>query len=216
MEQQIFTITVRRPLTRMERLRLRRRRNWEIARTALWILAAAAMVVAALIYGGKAPAAGTAGVAEDGEQTVRVIFLPAEEFLQIEEQPAGEPEELESGYAPVTEEERELIARIVYLEARGEPAEGQQAVAEVILNRVAAENFPDTVADVVYQENPQQFTTAPFVDEATPGADQYAAVDAAINGEAVLPMDVVYFSREPENGNVWGTIGGHVFCYQYT
>lgn len=51
MEQQIFTITVRRPLTRMERLRLRRRRNWEIARTALWILAAAAMVVAALIYG---------------------------------------------------------------------------------------------------------------------------------------------------------------------
>ena len=208
MEQQIFTITVRRPLTRMERLRLRRRRNWEIARTALWILAAAAMVVAALIYGGKAPAAGTAGVAEDGEQTVRVIFLPAEEFLQIEEQPAGEPEELE--------EERELIARIVYLEARGEPAEGQQAVAEVILNRVAAENFPDTVADVVYQENPQQFTTEPFVDEATPGADQYAAVDAAINGEAVLPMDVVYFSREPENGNVWGTIGGHVFCYQYT
>lgn len=149
-----------------------------------------------MIYGGKDPAAGTAGVAEDGEQTVRVIFLPAEEFLQIEEQPAGEPEELESRYAPVTEEERELIARIVYLEARGEPAEGQQAVAEVILNRVAAENFPDTVADVVYQENPQQFTTAPFVDEATPGADQYAAVDAAINGEAVLPMDVVYFSRE--------------------
>lgn len=216
MEQQIFTITVRRPLTRMERLRLRRRRNWEIARTALWILAAAAMVVAALIYGGKVPAAGTAGVAEDGEQTVRVIFLPAEEFLQIEEQPAGEPEELESRYAPVTEEERELIARIVYLEARGEPAEGQQAVAEVILNRVAAENFPDTVADVVYQENPQQFTTAPLIDEAAPGEAQYAAVDAATSGEAVLPMDVVYFSREPENGNVWGTIGGHVFCYQYT
>lgn len=89
-------------------------------------------------------------------------------------------------------------------------------MAEVILNRVAAENFPDSVADVIFQENPQQFTTAPLIDEAAPGEAQYAAVDAATSGEAVLPMDVVYFSREPENGNVWGTIGGHVFCYQHT
>lgn len=215
MEQQILTITVHRPLTRMERLRMRRRRNWEIAKTVLWVLTVAAMAAIVLASAGKKPEADTAGAAESG-QDVRVIFLPAEEFLQIEGSEEEQPVELESRYAPITEEERELIARIVYLEARGEPAEGQQAVAEVILNRVAAENFPDTVADVVYQENPQQFTTAPFVGEAEPGEAQYAAVDAAINGEAVLPLDVVYFSQQPENGNVWGTIGGHVFCYQHT
>ena len=126
---------------------------------------------------------------------------------------AMEPAEAESRYAALTGEERELIARVIYLEARGEPAEGQQAVAEVILNRVAAENFPDSVEDVVFQEG--QFTAAGFIEKAAPGEAQYAAVDAAVYGEPVLPMDVVYFSRQPENGNVWGTIGGHVFCYQY-
>lgn len=214
MEQQILTVTVHRPLTRMERLRRRQRRNRKIAVTALWILSAVVMLAAAVTYGAKEPATGTAETG--GEQAVRVIFLPAEEFLQIEGSAEEQPEEPESRYAPITEDERELIARIVYLEASGEPAEGQQAVAEVILNRVAAENFPDTVADVVYQENPQQFTTAAFVGEAEPGEAQYEAVDAAINGEAVLPLDVVYFSQQPENGNVWGTIGGHVFCYQHT
>ena len=132
--------------------------------------------------------------------------------LAVAEEPQEEPE---SRYAPISADERELIARVVYLEARGEPAEGQQAVAEVILNRVAAENFPDRIADVIHQENPQQFTTAPYSDKAEPGAEQYAAVDAALYGESVLPLDVVYFSREPENGNLWGIIGGHSFCYQY-
>ena len=36
-----------------------------------------------------------------------------------------------SRYAPITVDERETLARLVWLEARGEPAEGQQAVAEV-------------------------------------------------------------------------------------
>lgn len=216
MEQQILTVTVHRPLTRMERLRMRRRRKWKIIRTALWCLSAVAMIAAALTFAWKTPDAEAGETEIAGQQEVRAIFLPAEEFLQIEEPEVMKAEQPAGRYAPITEEERELIARIVYLEARGEPAEGQQAVAEVILNRVAAENFPDSVADVIFQENPQQFTTAPLIDEAAPGEAQYAAVDAATSGEAVLPMDVVYFSREPENGNVWGTIGGHVFCYQHT
>lgn len=216
MEQQILTVTVHRPLTRMERLRMRRRRKWKIIRTALWCLSAVAMIAAALTFAWKTPDAEAGETEIAGQQEVRVIFLPAEEFLQIEEPEVMKAEQPAGRYAPITEEERELIARIVYLEARGEPAEGQQAVAEVILNRVAAENFPDSVADVIFQENPQQFTTAPLIDEAVPREAQYAAVDAATSGEAVLPMDVVYFSREPENGNVWGTIGGHVFCYQHT
>ena len=62
------------------------------------------------------------------------------------------------------------------------------------MNRVAAENFPDRIADVIHQENPQQFTTAPYIDKAEPGAEQYAAVDAALYGEPVLPLDVVYLS----------------------
>ncbi len=39
----------------------------------------------------------------------------------------------------------------VYHEARGESVAGQYAVAEVTLNRVASERFPDTLCEVVHE-----------------------------------------------------------------
>ena len=205
MEQRFFTVTIHRPMTRVERLRLRRR-FWSRVCLVLGILTAAAVLTAAVL------AAGSDARSEKPAQEISTTNPAPVLTLAVAEEPQEEPE---SRYAPISADERELIARVVYLEARGEPAEGQQAVAEVILNRVAAENFPDRIADVIHQENPQQFTTAPYIDKAEPGAEQYAAVDAALYGEPVLPLDVVYFSREPENGNLWGIIGGHSFCYQY-
>jgi len=47
--------------------------------------------------------------------------------------------------------EWECLAEALYFEARGETVEGQFAVAEVILNRVDAPAFPDTVCGVVNQ-----------------------------------------------------------------
>lgn len=44
------------------------------------------------------------------------------------------------------------LALNVYYEARGEPRAGQYAVAEVTMNRVASQYFPDTVCAVVYQK----------------------------------------------------------------
>lgn len=43
------------------------------------------------------------------------------------------------------------LSEAVYYEAGYEPAEGQRAVAQVVLNRVRDPNFPDTVCGVVYQ-----------------------------------------------------------------
>lgn len=125
----------------------------------------------------------------------------------------AEPPRLVSRYKPVTAEEFELIARVVYAEANTESIEGQQAVAEVVLNRRAAGNFADSVHDVVYA--PGQFSTAPMLERVEPNMRNYTAVWLALYGEAILPLDVVYFSRGAENGNVWGRIGAHVFCYQY-
>jgi spore germination cell wall hydrolase CwlJ-like protein len=45
------------------------------------------------------------------------------------------------------------LARNVYYEARGEPLEGQYAVAEVTMNRRDSRFFPKTVCEVVYQQN---------------------------------------------------------------
>jgi spore germination cell wall hydrolase CwlJ-like protein len=43
------------------------------------------------------------------------------------------------------------LAENIYFEARGEPLEGQYAVAEVTLNRTRAPNFPHKVCDVVHE-----------------------------------------------------------------
>ncbi len=47
--------------------------------------------------------------------------------------------------------ERQCLAKAIYHEARGEPEEGQWAVANIILNRVASPYYPSTICGVVYQ-----------------------------------------------------------------
>ena len=43
------------------------------------------------------------------------------------------------------------LATALYFEARGEPLEGQVAVANVIINRMYDERYPDTICGVVQQ-----------------------------------------------------------------
>ena len=45
----------------------------------------------------------------------------------------------------------QCLAEAIYFESRGEPIEGQVAVAEVVLNRVDDRNFPSTVCGVTRQ-----------------------------------------------------------------
>lgn len=57
--------------------------------------------------------------------------------------------------------EMRCLAEAIYFEARSEPEEGQAAVAQVVLNRVKHENYPDTVCGVVYQ-NRHRFLACQF------------------------------------------------------
>lgn len=50
----------------------------------------------------------------------------------------------------------DCLARNIYFESRGEPIDGQYAVAFVTLNRVEDERWPDSICEVVYQ--PSQFS----------------------------------------------------------
>lgn len=114
----------------------------------------------------------------------------------------------------LTDAEIDTLARVIWLEARGEPFDGQQAVAEVVFNRMLSPAFPDTLDGVIYQE--RQFSTAERIQIAEPTTTQYIAISTALSGPNILPLEVVFFSQKGENDNVWGTIGGHVFCYPYS
>lgn len=136
--------------------------------------------------------------------------MPADPFIYVEE----EPEEEEYRYQGIelSDAELELLAKVVWAEARGECFEGQQAVAEVVLNRLVSERFADTIHDVVFGEG--QFRTVNVLSKAEPYQTQYQAIEAALYGPYVLPMDVVYFATWTTNDNIWGQIGNHIFCYQ--
>ena len=125
------------------------------------------------------------------------------------------PEIVDSRYPeiPMTEEEKYLLASIIWLEARGESFEGQQAIAEIVFNRIASGNFSRTVKGTIMAEG--QFRTTKFLDDAKPGELQYKAIERALSGPNVLPMGVVFFARYPVNDFVWDQIGGHIFCFGY-
>jgi len=50
-----------------------------------------------------------------------------------------------------SESELKCLATAIYFEARGEPEDGQLAVAQVVLNRVKNPAYPNTICGVVYQ-----------------------------------------------------------------
>ncbi len=51
----------------------------------------------------------------------------------------------------VSDKDMWCLATAIYFEARGEPARGQVAVAQVVLNRVNHAIYPDNICDVVFQ-----------------------------------------------------------------
>ncbi|RJE80334.1 cell wall hydrolase [Paracoccus sp. JM45] len=63
---------------------------------------------------------------------------------------------LASANTRYSNEDLNCLAEALYHEARGEGAQGQRAVAEVILNRVDSRSFPTTVCGVIRQ--PSQFS----------------------------------------------------------
>lgn len=128
-------------------------------------------------------------------------------------EPYEEPKPTVSRYPDIklTQDDRNLLAKIIFLEARGESFEGQRAVAEVVFNRMKSSEFStETLRGTIMAEN--QFRTVGLLDTAKPGELQFKAIDKALSGPYVLPEDVFFFANYPVNKNVWGTIGGHIFC----
>ncbi|RKQ38010.1 spore cortex-lytic enzyme [Oceanobacillus halophilus] len=111
----------------------------------------------------------------------------------------------------------QLMANAVYGEARGEPYEGQVAVAAVILNRVDSPSFPNTVSGVIFE--PRAFTAvADGQIWLTPNERAKEAVLDAINGWDPTGHAIYYFNPDTATSSwIWSRpqikrIGKHIFC----
>ncbi len=110
-----------------------------------------------------------------------------------------------------------LLARVVYGEARGEPYTGQVAVAAVLLNRVKSSSFPNTVAGVVYQSGAFDCVSDGQIN-LTPNQSAYNAARDALNGWDPTYGCLFYYNPRTATSKwmlsrtVKLNIGNHAFC----
>mgnify|MGYP003548218820 FL=1 len=117
-----------------------------------------------------------------------------------------------------SEQDLQLMANAVYGEARGEPYEGQVAVAAVILNRLESPDFPNSISGIIFQ--PRAFTAvADGQIWLEPNERAKQAVLDAMNGWDPSENALYYFNPETAtSGWIWSRpqikqIGDHIFCY---
>lgn len=128
---------------------------------------------------------------------------------------------LSSSIIPITLDDLDLFFRLVEAEAGGETMLGKIAVANVVINRVRDNRFPNTVKDVIYQ--PYQFE--PVINghiNKKAQLDSKKAVLSALKGKKVIKSDTISFwaTYLDKSHELWGLpityrIGIHVFTNQY-
>ena len=110
-----------------------------------------------------------------------------------------------------------LLARIIYGEARGEPYSGQVAVGAVVLNRVKSSSFPNTISGVIYQSGAFDAVRDGQIN-LTPDSTAKKAAQDALNGWDPTYGAIYYFNpATATNKWIWSrpmtvTIGRHRFC----
>ena len=118
----------------------------------------------------------------------------------------------------ISQRDLQCLAEALYFEARGEGAQGQRAVAEVILNRVDHPRFPKTVCGVVNQRG--QFTynkNARIREKGTFARVQKVAIAALSGAPRTLTDGATYFHTRQVKPS-WSRrferttrIGSHIF-----
>ena len=110
-----------------------------------------------------------------------------------------------------------LLARLIYGEARGEPYTGQVAVGAVVMNRVKSSSFPNSISGVIYQSGAFDAVSDGQIN-LSPDATAKKAAQDAINGWDPSYGAIYYFNPSTATNKwIWSrpmtvTIGRHRFC----
>ncbi|MED1469771.1 cell wall hydrolase [Bacillus salipaludis] len=101
----------------------------------------------------------------------------------------------------ISQKEKDLLARLVTAEAKGEPYKGKVAVAAVVLNRVKNDQFPDSIHQVIYQKRQFQpvdngMINKPAVEDAKKAVNEALAKNGQIT-------DALYFYNPDKTDSKW-------------
>ena len=114
----------------------------------------------------------------------------------------------------------------LFFEARDQPIIGQESVAQVVMNRVADERYPDTVCGGVYEPRQFSFTHDGLSDDPADYPTHFdkialdhlnALAKHAISGEMDYTITATHYHADTvspfwvANYEMDGKVGGHVF-----
>lgn len=107
--------------------------------------------------------------------------------------------ELEEKRIQLSDTDKKVLLRIVEAEATGEDIKGKMLVANVILNRVKSEKFPDSVEAVVFQQKGKKYQFSPIRDgryyKVSVSEQTEKAVERVLNGEDFSQGALYFMSR---------------------
>lgn len=111
----------------------------------------------------------------------------------------------------------DILAKVIYSEARGEPYKGQVAVGAVVMNRIQSSQFPNNIKDVVFQKG--AFTAVSDGQYwLTPNRTAYLAALDAVRGWDPTTNSLYYFNPDTATSAwIWSRpqnlkIGKHIFA----
>jgi len=130
---------------------------------------------------------------------------------------AGTGGPIASGEETYNADDLYWLSHIIYAESGNQPLEGKIAVGNVVLNRVASSNFPNTLKGVIFQKN--QFSPAASGSiYREPNAESVIAAKLCLDGANTVG-NALYFHNPRISPNCWAarnrtyvvTIGNHAF-----
>lgn len=136
------------------------------------------------------------------EETVPETTVAVEETT-IPEETVAETEFV--SYYTYTEEELDLLARLIYSEGGTESYETKLKIGSVVMNRVEDDWFPDTIYEVIYQKSQFSVTTirinGVIMIDRPADEESYRAAKEILDYGSILPSDVqvfyAYYCTEP-------------------
>jgi N-acetylmuramoyl-L-alanine amidase len=120
-----------------------------------------------------------------------------------------------------TQDELDLLARLVTAEAESQPYSAQIGVAAVVVNRVKSDLFPNTISSVIYQKSDGYYQFTPvengWINRPATQTARNAALEA-LKGSDPSNGALYYFDDSATNKWLWAKplkarIGNMVFVY---
>lgn len=122
----------------------------------------------------------------------RKFTYPQEDTYLYEDTTESSYVETEPKYYELTDDEIDMLARLVYLEAGGESYECMKGVASVVLNRMTSTGM--SLHDVIYA--PNQFSPACYIESTCYTDTVYSAVMDVVENGPSLPTYVTFFRAD--------------------